>query len=197
MELLLPLMSFVIVSTITPGPNNLLLAASGMNFGFRATVPHLLGIHLGIYTMSLMCAFGLNQWLLAFPGAELALKLFGSAYLLWLAWKLIGLEMTAGGDEHARPMTWWQAAIFQFSNPKAWMMVTTGIGLALPASSSGFEAGLWLIAGFGTLGMICNCIWVQLGKALQQSHQIPARRRWINGVLVLMVLATVLLFWLG
>lgn len=202
MDALLPLLTFVVLSTITPGPNNLLLATSGMRFGIRATLPLMLGIQCGIYTLVLLCGFGLGQILLSQPDAIIGLKVFASAYLVYLGWKLIGLELTVNDTETnnkekvRRPMTVLQASLFQFINPKAWMMVTSGLAIVVPVAPSVLVAGLYFCAMFATVGLLCNCAWLMTGYSLQDWLQNPARRRMISGILVALVAITIALFWL-
>ena len=210
MESVLPLLAFVFISTITPGPNNFLLAASGLRFGVFRTLPHVLGIHLGVYTLVILCGFGLGQALMAVPSLVLGLKLFATGYLCYLAWKILGFEVQhdeAEENVHS-PMRIHEAGLFQFSNPKAWMMATTGINFALTAvgdPATGVEpgqSGLWLAilllcVSFATLGAGCNLLWVWLGSSLRQALAKPASRRWINGGLAVMTVTTVAAFWVS
>lgn len=198
METLTALLGFVLVSSITPGPNNLLLAASGIQFGVRKTVPHVIGIHCGVYTLSVLSGLGLGQLLLTAPAAMTGLKIFGSAYLLYLAWKILGFQPSAeGGTTSAVPMRTTEAIVFQFSNPKAWMMAATGINISLGFDQSMLTAVLALCAGFATLGLLCNVTWVWFGASLSGLMAIPHYRRLINGGLAVITLLTVVLIWVA
>lgn len=194
MDWLIPLLLFVVVSTVTPGPNNLLLAASGLHFGVRNTLPHLLGIHLGVYTLITLCGLGLGQLLLAAPGAELLLKVFATAYLVYLTWQILGLTPSASTDRQ-RPMKVWEACLFQASNPKAWMMAITSLNLALAMNSSMPQAVVVVCLCFATLGTVCNLAWVFMGVSLQSQLKEERKRRWINGGLAAMTLITIVGFW--
>ncbi len=197
-EVLFSLLVFVVVSTITPGPNNLLLAASGIHFGFRATLPHVLGIHCGVYLVVVLCALGLGQLLLADPRAILLLKIFGSVYLVYLAWGVMGIRLDdAEGKWQANPMSVGQATLFQFSNPKAWFMATTGLNIALGTQQSMPFAVVALCLGFATLGLVCNLLWVGLGNSARALFAREFYRRLINGVLSTLTLVTVVLIWLA
>ncbi len=197
MELYIPLMAFVVVSTITPGPNNLLLASSGIRFGFLRTVPHIIGIHLGVYLLVILCGVGLGQILLTTPYAVMGLKLFGTAYLLYLAYKIIGFRPTDNDEpDQGRPMSVPQALLFQFANPKAWMMATTGLNLALAVVDSVSVAAALLCAAFATVGIFCNSAWVLMGTSLRQLWQNDQHRTWLNLMLGSLTLATVISFWL-
>jgi len=125
---------FAFVSSITPGPNNTLLLASGVNFGFRRSMPHALGISLGFMLLVIAVGLGLGEVFKVFPWAYTVLRYVGAAYLLYLAWKIA----TAGGmsdsnEEHGKPMTFLGAAAFQWVNPKAWIMALGAITTYTPA----------------------------------------------------------------
>jgi len=196
MELLLPLLGFVVVATGTPGPNNLLLAASGMRFGIRATVPHLLGIHVGVYTMVVLSALGLSALIVNEPRVVLGLKVFASVYLLYLAWKILGFHLAGDENDAGKPLSLLQASVFQFSNPKAWFLATSGIGVVLPLADSLFGSVLLLCLTLATLGTLCNCTWVLLGANVRRYLAIPWFRRCFNGLLALVTVATVATFWI-
>ncbi|MCI1230156.1 MAG: LysE family translocator, partial [Kerstersia gyiorum] len=118
---------FMFASSITPGPNNVMLAASGLNFGFRRSIPHMLGISLGMMSMLILVGAGMGSVFLRFPWFYDVLRYAGAAYLLYLAWRIA----TAGGmddaDQRGRPMTLLEALLFQWVNPKAWIMVVGAI----------------------------------------------------------------------
>jgi threonine/homoserine/homoserine lactone efflux protein len=197
MEFLIPFIGFIFITTITPGPNNFLLAASGIRFGFKRTLPHVVGIHFGVYTLVALCGLGLGQVLLAEPRALLILKVFGTVYLIYLAWKILGFQPgNQQDDDVAAPMTIAQALIFQFSNPKAWMMATAGLNISIAFNDSMLTAVLLLCAGFATLGIFCNFTWVLMGASLRDAITVPVYRYWINGGLALLTITTVLMFWM-
>lgn len=199
METLFPLLSFIVVSSITPGPNNLLLATTGMRFGFRAAIPQVIGIHFGFYSLLALCAFGLNQVIIREPKALLFLKVFGSLYLFYLAWKIIGIRLSSSRDnldkDNGKPMTIFESFVFQFSNPKAWMMTVTGVGIVLPLSPTMLWAVIYLCLGFMTLGLLCNLSWVLIGSALKTAYGKNIYRIWINAFLAGLTVFTVTLFW--
>ncbi|MEM7004070.1 MAG: LysE family translocator [Pseudomonadota bacterium] len=195
MEWFIPLAGFILISTITPGPNNLLLAASGINFGVRRTLPHVVGIHLGVYSLVVLCGLGLGQVLLALPDVLIGLKVFASVYLLYLAWQIIGFRFREDAAQ-AEPMRILQAGLFQVSNPKAWMMATTGLNFSLAIADDMSIAVIALCLGFATLGTLCNLSWVWLGASLQTAMRQPHLQRLINGVLAAITLATVVMFWM-
>ncbi len=196
MEAALPLLFFVFVSTITPGPNNFLLATSGIKYGVRATLPHVLGIHCGIYLLVVLCGFGLGQLLAEIPEAMWGLKIFGTCYLAYLAWKILGFSFS--GEEmvaEGKPMRLEEALIFQFSNPKAWMMVTTGLNIGLGFDQSMLIAGVALCIGFATLGLCCNLIWLIAGASLREVWMQAQYQRLINGGLAILTVFAIATFW--
>jgi len=196
MEYLLSLLAFVLVSTITPGPNNFLLATSGIKFGVRASIPHLVGIQCGVQLLVVLCGLGLGQLLALFPQAVLGLKIFGTCYLTYLAWKVIGLNLGDGTLESSgKPMSTLQALIFQFSNPKAWMMATTGLNISIGMDGSMLTAVVVFAACFLTLGLACNVLWLYTGASLQSLWQQKQYQRIINGALALLTILTIAMFW--
>lgn len=196
MEILLALLVFVFVSTITPGPNNFLLATSGIKFGFRATLRHVAGIHLGIYLLVLLCGLGIGQLLTQFPEALIALKVFGTVYLGYLAWRILGFELQGDEMEVAgQPMGLIEALIFQFSNPKAWMMATTGLNISIGLDESVSTAVLTLCLGFPTLGLICNFAWLSAGASLRSLWMDARYQKSINTGLSLLTLLAIGTFW--
>jgi threonine/homoserine/homoserine lactone efflux protein len=170
METLLPLLGFVVAGTVTPGPNNLMVLASGANWGLRRTMPHILGISLGFPAMVIAVGVGLDALLNAYPGIHVVLKWAAFVYLLWLAWKIANTtrpkaeSAVQGGD--ARPMSPLEAAVFQWVNPKAWAMVIGGMALfTTPEGSPLFEVGVMALL----FGLVClpNCVtWCVFGTAI-------------------------------
>jgi threonine/homoserine/homoserine lactone efflux protein len=172
-------MLFVVVTTITPGPNNTMLLASGVNFGFRRTVPHMLGISAGMVVLMLSAGLGLGEALRHMPALYNVLEIASVTYLLYLAWK-IGtsgeLKMRAG--EH-RPMRFHEAIAFQWVNPKAWMMVLTA---ATTIRLSGdFSVNTMLMAAlFYVIGLPCICVWAAFGTGVRGFLSNPLRLRAFN-----------------
>ena len=162
-DILFALISFAFVTSVTPGPNNLMLMASGMNFGWRASVPHALGVSWGFALMAVVTGLGLGALLLAEPRLMVALKILAVAYMLWLAWKIA--KAGAPGEAKAgRPMGFWAAVAFQWVNPKAWAM-------ALGANASYAAGGGWAVVWVGLIFAAVNLptvsLWVLAGERLR------------------------------
>lgn len=128
LSLFLSMLGFLWVAAITPGPNNMLLTASGANFGFFRTLPLMVGIMIGMQLMLLMVAFGVGGAILLYPSLHLILKVAGSLYLLWLAWKIAtaAYEKLETDAAPVAPMPFWQGGLLQLINPKAWLMALGG-----------------------------------------------------------------------
>lgn len=189
LEQLIALMGFVVVMTATPGPNNMMLIASGANFGFRRSIPHILGITGGCQVLLLAVALGLGQLLVRFPALELTLKLACGLALIYLSWLLIKpafLETPATPPDVpaeepvvTRPLSFWQGAMFQWVNPKAWMMMLTAIATYTQPQT------IWsntLIIGlmFALLGLPIISAWNLFGASLRQFLQNPRNARVFN-----------------
>jgi threonine/homoserine/homoserine lactone efflux protein len=171
---------FVIVSSITPGPNNMMILASGVNFGFARSLRHLFGISLGFGLMILLVGLGLHAVLERSPLIFSAMRWCGAAYLLWLAWKLANAGAPkAQLDSATQPMGFFAAAAFQWVNPKAWVMAVTLISTFLPAQAQPVHA-LSLAALVIVLNLPCVATWGAFGSAMRRVLQDPVRLRVFN-----------------
>ncbi|KAB2686311.1 LysE family translocator [Brucella tritici] len=192
-EIFLALLVFAFVSSVTPGPNNLMLLASGVNFGFRRTIPHMLGIGVGFFILLLAVGFGLGALIETVPSFYAALKFAGGAYMLYLAWK-IAMSRSIGEAKHrdkAEPMTFLQAAAFQWVNPKAWVMAITGI--ATYANHDNYYVAVLLVsAAFAILNLPSVSVWAGFGTLLRNWLSDPVRLKWFN---LIMALLLVLSLW--
>jgi threonine/homoserine/homoserine lactone efflux protein len=188
-ETFIALCVFAFVSSITPGPNNFMLMASGVNFGFWRTVPHMCGIAAGFASLLLAVGFGLGAVLLAFPALHLALKLVGGAYLLYLAWKIGTSRSIGSGGSGARPMTFMEAAAFQWVNPKAWVMALTAMSIYTNPASPFLSVVLVALA-FTAVNFPSVSTWTGFGMVLRRFLADPARLKWFNIAMGLLLAAT-------
>ena len=173
-DILLALATFAFVTSITPGPNNLMLLASGLNFGVRRTVPHMLGIGVGFTVMVLAVGLGLSGVFRVVPALYEVLKWVGAAYMLWLAWQIahagpVGPEPGARG----RPMSFLAAAAFQWVNPKAWVMAVTAIPTY--AGAGGVTAVVIVAGVFGLVNLPSVSLWALCGAGLRRVLAEPRR----------------------
>ncbi len=164
------LVAFAFVGSVSPGPNNAVLWASGLRFGFRRTMPHVLGTAVGIGALAIAIAAGIGALLEAVPAAETALKLVGSVYLLYIAYLVLqGGSVTR--KDVASPLTLWQAIWFQCLNPKAWVFAVAAVAAFLPA---GLPRGLAIASLTGVLMVVVvgsSSIWAVGGVALGQGRR--------------------------
>jgi threonine/homoserine/homoserine lactone efflux protein len=192
---IIPLASFSLVGSITPGPNNLMLAAAGANFGWRRTAPHLAGVVLGFLFMLAIVAAGLGSAFQALPVLHDVLRVAGSLYLLYLAWRIA--TAAPGGDTgRGTPLRFIEAALFQWLNPKAWAMsLTISASFMTPDPAAGAIGValdiLVLMAVHGPISLAATSAWTLFGMAIGQFLAQGNRRLWFNrtmaGLLVLTV----------
>lgn len=189
-EVFLALLVYAFVTSITPGPNNFMLLASGVNFGFARTIPHMLGIGSGFLTLLLGVGFGLGAVLSAFPALHTGLKIAGGAYLLYLAWK-IGTSRSLGKDGEAktRPMTFLEAAAFQWVNPKAWVMAITAMAVYTNPERP-FLSVLLISFAFAVVNVPSVSSWAGFGMALRGFLADPSRLKWFNIAMGVLLAAT-------
>jgi threonine/homoserine/homoserine lactone efflux protein len=173
------LLLFAFTTSITPGPNNMMLFASGVNFGFRRTVPHMLGIGAGFLSLLIGVGLGLGALLHAIPVLYTLLKFAGGAYLLWMAWKIGMSRSLADGRIGAQPMTFIGAAAFQWVNPKAWVMAVTAMATYTDDSQYYFTVMLVGLA-FAAVNLPSVSTWAGFGSALREWLSVPARLKWFN-----------------
>lgn len=187
--LLGPLLLFILVSSITPGPNNAMLASSGLTFGMQRTVPHLLGVSLGFSLMVLLVGLGLGAVFTHEPIVYQVLKYVGAAYLLYLAWKIANAGSMQEGRARTRPFTFLQAAMFQWVNPKAWVMAVGIVATYTP--QQGFFGNL-LIATLAciVINLPCVSLWVLFGSTLRRWLHKPAIVRGFNVAMALLLVAS-------
>jgi len=187
------LVTLAFVASITPGPNNLMLLASGMNHGTRKSLPHLAGVSLGFAFLIFVIAVGLGTVFERYDSVELALRVVGGAYLAYLAWKIFNTSAVATSNSEAAPMTFVQAAVFQWVNPKAWVMATTASSTLLVGTGSVVAGAATLTSGFWVVGLPCISTWMFSGVFASRWAHNARRLRVINRTLGVLLAATVVL----
>lgn len=176
---LLPLMTYCLVMSGTPGPNNVMLTASGANFGYRGAMPHILGINLGVALQTAVMCLGLGGLFAAYPAAHAVLSVAGALYLLFLAWKL-GAASVGEAGRLPRPVSFAQGLMFQAINPKSWVKAITLAAVFMPAGMDPAWAAL-LVAGVGlVIGFPCSSMWALFGVAIRQLLTDPRKHRVFN-----------------
>ena len=184
----LGLLGFAFVTSVTPGPNNLMLMVSGANFGLRRSLPHMSGISLGHAFMALLVGLGLGAALAAVPQAKLAMKVAAVGYMLWLAWKIAHASAPGEGRAGGQPLTFLQAAAFQWVNPKAWAMA---IGAMAAYAAEGGWMRVALVAGlFALINFPSVLLWAWAGRAMRVFLQVPSRLRVFNWTMAALLVAS-------
>lgn len=187
-DLFLALLGFAFVTSVTPGPNNMMLLASGVNFGFRRTVPHMLGISAGHSLMVFLVGMGLAGLFKAWPQALTGLKLASVAYMLWLAWKIAHAAAPGEGRARPQPMTFLQAAAFQWVNPKAWAMALGAVAAYVTMPST---AAYLAVAGtFCLVNLPSVSLWAVAGQGLRRWLDDPRRLRLFNWTMAVLLVAS-------
>ena len=183
-------MMFALVMSITPGPNNTMLLASGVNFGFRRTLPHMLGITCGCMVMMIAIALGLGQIFTRVPALYSAMEIASVAYLVYLAWKIAtsGSFSVDAGNE--RPMTFLQAAAFQWVNPKAWMMAVSGV-TAFHINDNLLINALLLTASFAIVNLPSITVWAAFGLGVRRFLSGATALRAFNWSMAALLIASI------
>jgi threonine/homoserine/homoserine lactone efflux protein len=185
----LPFATYSFVMSITPGPNNVMLTASGAAFGFRRTIPHMLGISAGFGVELLAVCAGLGAVFARWPELQTALRWVGALYLLYLGVRMLG-SGPSNGDISQRPVTFLEAAVFQFLNPKAWVMTITAATLFLPHEVGVLAAGAYMLAVMVVMNFPCIAVWALFGSSLRRFLERPASRMGFNAAMAVALTAT-------
>jgi len=187
-EVIPALALFAFVSSATPGPNNLMLMASGANYGFLRTIPHMLGISIGFLVLMLLTGMGLVQIFDLYPISYTVLKIASVVYMIYLAWKIANAAPIEKRSAAGRPMTFLQAAAFQWVNPKAWAMALTAITVYVA------DQGAWmlLIAAicFSMVNLPSVGVWTILGQQMARFLTNSGRLRAFNWTMAVLLLAS-------
>jgi threonine/homoserine/homoserine lactone efflux protein len=194
MESLTALAAYCAVMSGTPGPNNVMLATSGANFGYRRTLPYLFGINTGVFALTVAVCLGLGALFVRYPQLHGALKIIGALYLVYLSWKLAGAGLAKAASV-GEPLTFIDGATFQLVNPKSWMKAATIATVFMPVEV-GPLSGALIVAGIGMLiGFPLISVWTLFGVGIGRFLSTPLRLRVFNAVMALslLVLATGLL----
>jgi threonine/homoserine/homoserine lactone efflux protein len=197
-ELLLaisPLAAMMFVSSITPGPNNMMLMLSGTQHGFARTIPHLIGVSLGTSLLVCLTYLGVGTLLLDYPRVVDAMTLACAGYLLWMARRLLSspaAHASAASEAPTRPMNLREALTFQFVNPKVWTMALAASGIAAHFPFSPLFNGVLVALVTTTINLPCISVWAAFGKALRRHLGEARNKRLFDGGMALLVVMTAL-----
>ncbi|MCV2884538.1 LysE family translocator [Aestuariibacter sp. AA17] len=188
-ELLPALALFAFVSSATPGPNNLMLMASGANFGFKPTLPHMIGVAFGFTVMVILVGMGIMALFELYPITYDLLRIFSVGYLLYLAFKIAAANKQFDEDNtRAKPFTFWQAVLFQWVNPKAWSMALTALSVYAPSRE--IEAVFFVAIIFGLINFPTISVWVVTGQKIKLYLKEPKRLSWFNRIMALLLVGS-------
>lgn len=190
LDLLLAFALFAFVTSVTPGPNNMMLLASGVNFGFSRTIPHMVGISVGFFLLVMSVGFGLGSAFKAWPLLYTLLRYAGAAYLLYLAWKIATSGPASDSvDSRGEPLGFFGAALFQWVNPKAWIMAIGAISTYTPMQGY-FTNVLVISAVFALINLPSVGIWAGFGSLLRNVLRNPVGLRVFNGIMAALLVAS-------
>ncbi|MEZ5786542.1 MAG: LysE family translocator [Xanthobacteraceae bacterium] len=196
-ETLLAAASFACVMAFTPGPNNIMLTASGVNFGFARSLPHIFGIEIGFLALLAACGLGLGLLFIAYPAAQTVLKAAGALYMLWLAWKVATAAGTGEVGKVPKPLTFIQAFVFQWINPKAVVACLGAIALFIRPESARVDFMLLLLV-FALATILATMTWAGFGAALSKFLHNPRHARVFNIAMALLLVASIApMVWTG
>ncbi len=180
LTLILSLLPFAAVMSITPGPNNLLVAASGVNFGFRRTIPHMFGVAIGFPLLLAGIGYGLGALIVAHPALATLPKYGGCSYLLYTAYKLAMTTKASAVSASAVPISFLEAVLFQWINPKAWVMAISTTALYANLGHDRFAQIALMCGVLGGMSMVAVVIWAVFGAAIARRLQDSRSRRVFN-----------------
>lgn len=191
LDLFLALLAFAAATAFTPGPNNIMVTASGVNFGFTRTLPHIFGITLGFVVLLVGCAAGLGAVFAAYPPLQIVLKIAGAAYMLWLAWKIATAKPATDKDGTiSRPISFWQAVLFQWVNPKAVVIALSAIAIYVRPERWFSDLALLLMV-FAIATILAVAAWTGFGVALRRLLTDPTYARIFNLVMAALLVVSI------
>ena len=185
-ELFLALIGYYIVMYITPGPNNTMLTVSGIKFGFFRTLPHLFGIPTGHAIQLTLVCLGLGTIFQRYPLIQDILKWFGATYLIYLAWKMLS-SLKIGNQDTSTPLKFFEAVVFQFVNPKAWVICITAVSLFFPTEQNFFISLIFLVLLSSVVNLPCISCWAIFGTGISsflKNKKIKIAVEWLMAILL-------------
>ena len=193
--MLLSIISFTFATAMTPGPNNFMLLSSGLTFGYKKTLAHILGVMVGFPVMIVAVGLGLGTVFEMYPELYDILKVVGIAYLLWMAWKIATSSSGMGSDDEVKkPFTLVQAMLFQWVNPKAWVMVITAMGSFITSREHAFLQVLLIAFTYLCVGFLSTNFWALGGVYLQKFISNENKVMMFNRVMAVLIVLSVLPF---
>ena len=192
MEFYFSIVLFAFTATITPGPNNVMIMTSGVNFGIGKSLPHLFGICFGFPLMAIMVGMGVSVVFDNYPFIHELIKIAGILYLLYLAWLIATSSSFTQRDAQFKPLGFWQAAIFQWVNPKAWVMVTGAVAAFTTTAGNIYYQVLVIALAFFAVSFPCVGSWLVFGVGLKKILKSPRHLRLFNISMALLLVFSIL-----
>lgn len=191
MDIFIAVLFFAFSTTVTPGPNNIMIMSSGVNYGIRASLPHFLGICLGFPFMVLLVGLGFGVVFDRFPNLHQLIKVIGVAYLLWLAWHIASAEPKAIKRGEKKPFSFWQAVLFQWVNGKAWMMASGAVATYTTVTGNQYIQVFAITLAFLLMAFPCVGVWLVFGSLLRRILSNPLLQRIFNITMGLILVASI------
>jgi threonine/homoserine/homoserine lactone efflux protein len=182
--------AFCFVSGVTPGPNNLMLMTSGVNFGFRRTLPHLMGVVVGYAFMVALVGFGLDAIFSRLPALLPTMRYLGAAYMLWLAYRIAGSGPLHDGEQRGAPLGFFGAAAFQWINPKGWVMAVSALTAYAVVDNYARNVAIVALTYF-VIAAPSSGIWALLGSSMRRALADPRIARWFNWTMAALLAASI------
>lgn len=192
MDVFFAVLFFAFSSTITLGPNNIMIMSSGVNYGIKASLPHLFGICVGFPLMVLIVGLGFGVVLQQFPWLHWLIKILGIGYLIWLAWRIASTTPASMDASKRPPLTFWQAALFQWVNGKAWVMASGAIAAFTSIQGNFFFDVSQITAAFLLMSFPCVGLWLVFGALLRPLLAKPLAQRIFNICMAMLLVASIL-----
>ncbi|WP_350979855.1 LysE family translocator [Shewanella sp. AC34-MNA-CIBAN-0136] len=192
MELVFAIALFAFSAGITPGPNNIMLMTSGVNFGIKRSIPHLMGISLGFPTMILAVGLGLSAIFQAYPFIHIVIKVIGISYLLYLSWLIANSSSKMEGKKVSKPFSFLQAAAFQWVNPKGWIMAVGAIATFTSVQQEINSQVVTIASVFLCVAFPCAIVWLGFGVALKRLLKNERQQRIFNITMALLLVASII-----
>jgi threonine/homoserine/homoserine lactone efflux protein len=192
MEFYLSIFIFAISSTVTPGPNNIMIMTSGLNYGVKKSIPHLLGICFGFPVMVIVIGFGFSIVLERYPLFNEIIKVLGIVYLLYLAWLIASSSPVSLEGRKSKPLSFTQAALFQWVNPKAWVVATGAVSAYTSVSSDIFTQVIFIALAFLIVAIPSLGTWLIFGVGIKKYLKSPKHQKVFNLSMALLLIVSVL-----
>lgn len=191
MEYILAVALFAISSSVTPGPNNIIVMTSGVNFGIKKSLPLLTGICAGFALMLLLVGFGFGQLFELFPSLHFVIKCIGTLYLLYLAWLIAKSAGEINSSAQVKPLSFLKGALFQWVNAKAWVVATGALAVFTVSGDNFYSQNITIALTFLIVSFPCVGIWLAFGSVLKQALKNENKRKWFNYAMALLLAISV------